>query len=114
MVKLEDQRYLGLFEEALSDWNFDGYIVWKRRPTEWLEEEIEGFTTKAVGKLMYEHFKNGGKIDQVKETRHPYDGMYEFHFDFRFPINGRKIYIETVLDETSTGPTITVVNMHDE
>ncbi|MFN5909455.1 MAG: hypothetical protein ACK5A3_25675 [Planctomyces sp.] len=30
------------------------------------------------------------------------------------PISGRKIYIETVLDITSTGPTVTVVNMHDE
>jgi hypothetical protein len=29
-------------------------------------------------------------------------------------IDGRKVYIETVLDETSTGPTITVVSMHDE
>jgi hypothetical protein len=30
------------------------------------------------------------------------------------PISGRRIYIETVLDITSTGPTVTVVNMHDE
>ncbi len=114
MVRLEDARLIELFEEALSEWNCDGFIVWKKVPEEWLEKEIEGYNTKSIGKLMYEYFQDGGKIDQVKETRHEYTGLYEFHFDFRFPIDGRKIYIETVLDETRTGPTITVVSMHDE
>ena len=28
--------------------------------------------------------------------------------------DGRRVYIETVLDETRSGPTITIVSVHDE
>ena len=114
MVRLSDPKILDLFEEALSEWNCDGFVVWKKRATEWLEINIEGHTQKYVAKMMYEHFQQGGEIDQTRERREPYNSFYEFHYDFRFPIEGRKIYIETVLDETSTGPVITIVNMHDE
>lgn len=114
MVRLVDERLLELFEEALSEWNCGGFIVWKKVPEEWLEKEIEGYTSKLIGKLMYEYFLDGGKIDQVEETREPYKDLYDFHYDFRFPINGRKIYIETVMDESKMGPTITIVSMHDE
>jgi hypothetical protein len=114
MVRLEDQRILDLVENALSEWQCDGYVVWKKRPTKWLEANIEGHTAKSVAKLMYEHVRGGGKVDQTLERRLEYASAYEFHYDFRFPIDGRRIYIETVLDETKTGPTITVVNMHDE
>ena len=114
MVRLEDQRILDLVEEALSEWNCDGYVVWKKRPAEWLEVNIEGHTTKSVAKLMHEHFQLGGKVDQTRERRPEYASSHEFHYDFRFPIDGRRIYIETVLDETRTGPTITIVNLHDE
>lgn len=114
MVWLEDQRLLDLVEKALSEWKCDGYVVWKKRPTEWLEANVEGHTIKSVAKLMHEHVRRGGKVDQTRERRPEYASVYEFHYDFRFPIDGRRIYIETVLDETKTGPTITVVNMHDE
>lgn len=88
--------------------------MWKRRPSEWLEANIEGHTTRSVAKLMWEFVKDGGKIDQTPERREEYAWVHEFHYDFRFPIDGRRIYIESVFDETRTGPTITVVNMHDE
>ena len=114
MVRLEDQQILASFEEALSEWNCDGFVVWKKRPTEWLDENIEGHTTKSVAMLMHEYFQQGGKVDQARERRPEYFSLYEFHYDFRFSIDGRRIYIETVLDVTRTGPTITIVNMHDE
>ena len=63
---------------------------------------------------MYDYFIDGGKINQVKETYPEYRDLYEFHYDFMFAINGRKVYIETVLDVTSTGPTVTVVSMKDD
>ena len=114
MARLEDPRTLELFCTALAEWNCDGFVVWKRRPAEWVKANIEGQTTKAVAKLMFEHLQRGGKIDQVRERRPEYDGLYEYHYDFRFAIEDRRVYIETVLDETSTGPTVTVVSMHDE
>jgi hypothetical protein len=114
MARLEDERVLQLFREALREWHCEGFVVWKRRPAEWLDANIEGHTTKSVAKLMYEYCLQGGKIDQVRERRDEYASSYEYHYDFRFPIEGRKVYIETVLDEKSTGPMITIVNMHDE
>lgn len=114
MARLEDPRLIGLFREALSEWNCDGFIVWKKRPAEWIDANLEGHSTRSIGERMFQFFADGGEIDQVRERRSEYAGQYEFHFDFRITIDGRKVYIETVLDETSTGPTITVVSMHDE
>ncbi len=114
MVRLDDQRILRLFHLALSEWNCEGFVVWKKRPVEWLEANIENQTAKSISKLMWEHVKNGGEVDQTHERREQYASIYEFHYDFRFSIDGRRIYIETVLDDTRTGPTVTVVSMHDE
>lgn len=114
MVKLSDERLLELFADALSEWSCDGFIVWKNLPREWLSANIPEENTKSISKLMFEYFQSGGKIDQVKENRFPYDTQHEFHFDFRFSINGKDVYIETVMDEMPTGPTITIVNMHDK
>jgi hypothetical protein len=114
MARLEDARILDLIKSALAEWNCDGFVVWKPRPAEWLESNVEDETTASVGKLMHEFVESGGAIDRVRERRPEYASRYEFHYDFRFAIAGRKVYIETVLDETRTGPTITVVSMHDE
>lgn len=114
MARLTDQELLALFREALSEWRADGYVVWKRLAAEWLQRELEGYTQKSIANLMHEHVEAGGEIDQVKERRERYRDLYDFHFDIRLKIDGRRVYIETTLDNTSTGPTITIVNMHDE
>ena len=114
MARLTDLELWTLFHEALKEWRADGYIVWKRLPAEWLRIELEGHTQKSISKLMHEHIEAGGEIDQVKERRERYRDRYEFHFDFRLTIDERRVYIETTLDKTSTGPTITIVSLHDE
>lgn len=114
MGKIEAPRRLDTFREALNEWNCGGYIVWRKLASEWLEKNIAGYSTELVGKLMCDFVLAGGEIDETKETRPDYKNKYEFHHDFPFVIDGRKIYIETVLDVTKTGPTITVVNMHDQ
>jgi len=53
-------------------------------------------------------------LRQVRETREHWRDAHDFHYDFRFKIDGRKIYIETVIDVSRMGPTVTIVNMHDE
>ena len=68
---------------------------------------------KAIGEAMYDHVVNGGEIDQVKENYEGYRDTHPFHYDFRIPIAGRHIYVETVFDETKMGPTITVVSIKD-
>jgi len=114
VARLENEQIIELFRQSLSEWNCDGFVVWKKRPAEWLEQNIEGHSPKSVAELMFEHFVGGGEIDQARERRPEYSSRYEFQYDFRFPIDGRRVYIETVLDVTATGPVITVVNMHDE
>ena len=46
---------------------------------------------------MHEYVAAGGEIDEVRETR-PEWLDYEFHYDLRFTIAGKPIYIETRLE----------------
>lgn len=41
MAPLADQDILNACREALSEWRSDGYVVWLRRPVEWLRKNIE-------------------------------------------------------------------------
>ena len=77
---------------------------------EWLRCNLEGETQKSIGKLMYEH---RDEVDQTPETREDYRSLYSYHYDFRIPINGRLIYIETVLESeaTASDSRILVVNI---
>lgn len=113
MAPLKDPELLAKFIEALKEWNCDGFIQWKRLPTEWLRRNLEGYSQKAVGRLMWEYVAGGGDIDQVVETRDDYRDLCPYHYDFRIPIADRFIYIETCYDDTPMGPTIYVVNIHD-
>jgi hypothetical protein len=113
MAALTNPALLALFREALREWRYDGFVTWKRVAAEWLTKNLEGCTQKAIAKLMYEHVESGGEIDQVRERRPEFQRPYEFHFDFRLQVESRRIYIETTLDTTRTGPTITVVSIHD-
>jgi hypothetical protein len=114
MARLTDPKLLSLIREALREWRAEGYVLWKRLPAEWLRKELEGPTQKSIAKLLHQHVEAGGEIDQVQERREHYRDRYEFHFDFRLTNDERRVYIETTHDESSTGPTITIVNMHDE
>ncbi len=112
MPPLTDEKLAERIIEALKEWNCDGFIQWKRLPTEWLRSHLEGYDPKSIGELMYEHVFGGGEIDQVVETREDYRNLYSHHYDFRITIAGRLIYIETRFDETKMGPTVYVVNIH--
>ena len=113
MAPLRDPDLLDKFLEALKEWNCDGYVQWSRRPADWLRKNFESHSQKAIGQAMYDYVVDGGEIDQVKENYEGYRDTHPFHYDFRIPIAGRLIYIETVFDETKMGPTITVVNSKD-
>lgn len=112
MAKLEDPEQLALIEEALRERAVNGYVQWLRLPAEWLRKELAGYSQLAIVTAMYEHAKAGRKIDRVRETRPPWCYSHDYHFDYLLTIEGRQVYIETVLDNTRTGPTITIVNMH--
>ena len=114
MARLEDPRKLQLFQEALEEGarGVVGYVQWKKRCAEWVRETFDGITSQGVVALMRDHARAGKKIDEVRERRPEYAAHREYHYDFRLFIAGKHTYIETILDETTTGPMITVVSIH--
>jgi hypothetical protein len=110
---LADPEIRALIAEALGEWNCEGFVVWKRSAAEWVLGNLDGHTPRSVARLLHEHVASGGEVDQVRERRHEYASRYEFHYDFRIDIDGRRVYIETTLDNTSTGPMVAVVSIHD-
>ncbi len=113
MARLTDPETLARFQHALSQWQFTGYITWKPIARQWLEQNLEGYTTRSVGEEMSRFVAAGGAIDEVRETRPEWSG-HRFHYDFRIEIGGRLLYIETILmEDDPDDPTIHVVSIHD-
>ena len=113
MPPLEDPDLLARFRAVLENWRFAGYVAWNERATIWVKENLEEFTLRDLARLMWEHIEMGNPIYQVPERRAEWN-MYDFHYDFRFRVNGRRIYIETILlDDDPDDPTIQVVSVHD-
>jgi hypothetical protein len=113
MARLTDPTIVAKFEQALSQWKFTGYVTWKPIARQWVEENLEGWTTKAVAEEMFHFCESGGEIDEVRESR-PEWSEKRFHYDFRVEIGGRLLYIETILaDDDPNDPTIHIVSIHD-
>lgn len=117
MAPLNDEEHLKAYKDALSNWSYDGYIQFELTETayRWMKRELDGISTRDIGRLMHEYVVAGGEIDEVRETR-PEWSDYAFHYDLRFSIQNKPIYIETRLtcqipwipDE----PIIVVVSIH--
>ena len=113
MAPLSDPLILDKIRHALSEWNCTGYITWKSVARAWVEANLEGMTTRAIGEDLFRYVEAGGPIDQVRESR-PEWSEQRFHYDFRIPIAGRLVYIETILvEDDPEDPTIHVVSIHD-
>ncbi len=80
---------------------------------QWIAENLAGMNLKAVAKALHDFLAGGGVIDQVKETR-PEWSRWPYHYDFRLMLDGRRIYVETILqDDDPNDPTIEIVSIHD-
>ena len=113
MAPLNDLEILAKFRHALQLWRFTGYITWKATAHEWVEWNLEGWATRALGEEMSCHFDTGGEIDQVRETR-PEWSERSYRYEFRIQIGDRLIYIETILvEDDPNDPTVHVVSIHD-
>ena len=113
MARLTDPVIQAKLRHALSQWRFTGYITWKPTARQWLEQNVEGWTTRSVGEAMFRFFGAGGEIDQTRETR-PQWSQERYHYDFRIEIAGRSLYIETILvEDDPDDPTVHVVSIHD-
>ena len=117
MAPLTDPIRLQAYKDALANWSFDGYIQFELTEAafQWIRRELDAVTLNDIGRLMYEYVEAGGVIDEVRETR-PEWSDHEYHYDLRFTIQDKRIYIESRLyfrlpldpDESS----ILVVNIH--
>ena len=113
MTRLSDPETLAKFQHALSQWRFTGYVTWKPIARQWVEQNLEGFTTRSVAEEMFCFFAAGGDIHQIRETR-PEWSEYRFHYDFRMEIGERLLYIETILvEDDPNDPAVYVVSIHD-
>jgi hypothetical protein len=116
MRKAKDQAALDCYREVLLKLGqVTDYIQWKELPLCWLFENLPNINVKLVHELMAEHVQSGGEIYQVEETRPEYV-WWRFHYDIRMPLSGRRVYIETVLEqgEDAEASTIWIVNLKDQ
>ena len=64
---------------------------------------------------MYEQVAAGGVIDEVSETR-PEWAQYEFHYDLRFTVPHKAVFVETPLHHrlplVADESWLLVVNIH--
>jgi hypothetical protein len=63
---------------------------------EWLASELPELEVQDVARALYQHVETGGEIGERPEQRPEY-AHYEFHYDLRVKIGGRRICFETVL-----------------
>ncbi len=113
MAPLTDPEILAKFGHALRYWRFTGYVTWKAVARQWVEENLEGWSTRAIAEEVFRHFDAGGQIDQIRETR-PEWTENRYHYDFRIQIGDQVIYIETLLvEDDANDPTVHVVSIHD-
>jgi hypothetical protein len=113
MPLLTDSTVLAQYHCALNLWDCTYYINWKYTARQFVEKELSGYTTRLIGKLMFEHVRDGGNIHQIVEKREAWL-EWRFHYDLYVPIAGREIYFETLLvDDDPTDCTILVVSAHD-
>ena len=119
MAPLTDPERLKAYCDAASNWQFKGFICFELSHSahKYLRTKLEDISTKELGRLIAEFVSGGGEVDEVRETRKEWQDDYEFHYDLRFEIQGKRVYIETRLlfsppfkpDNSS----ILVVNIHD-
>ena len=118
MATLTDPDRFAAYKDALSNWSYSGYVEFELDETayKWIKRELSNISLKEIARLMHEHVEVGGEIDEVRERRPEWSDEYEFHYDLRFTIQDKRVYIETRLncrlpfipDQSS----ILVVNIH--
>ncbi|HVC98547.1 MAG TPA: hypothetical protein VND64_33075 [Pirellulales bacterium] len=103
------QAWLNAFQEGRR---FRGFVTWKPLAQGWVKANLEGNTLREMEKLLHDHVAGGGTLDQVRERRKDWLD-FEFHFDLRLDVGGKKIYVETVLVRADPrDPLVEIVNVH--
>lgn len=117
MAKLTDPEVLACYRNALCNWQYEGYVVFMKDAANGLRLHLSNYTQKGFKQFLHEFVVvDGGKIDQVVETRENWKDLWDHHYDLRPVIDGVKIYVETRLKYTKPSdpddPVIYIVNIH--
>ena len=118
LVALPDSQTerLQCFRNALSNWNYEGYVRLRPLAQDWLRSNLADFSMREIVRELFEFVERGGLIDEHVERR-PEFVSFDFHYDLRMTIGGRVIYFETILicndPNNPDDPFIEVVNIHD-
>jgi hypothetical protein len=116
MAPLSDPVLLAAYKNALANYRYEGYVRWSEVAQNWVRKELGGYTVRAIAQRMCEYVSYGGGIDQVQENR-PEWCHYRYHFDLRFKLGDRRLYVETRLEfrdpSDPDDPVILVANVHD-
>src|SRR5687767_5520617 len=96
MAPLADPIRLRAYRNAFANWKFAGYIRFTEPAERWIRREFANISVREFGRLMWEYVRDGGEIDAVKETR-PEWSEHQFHYDLRFAMDRRLVYVETRL-----------------
>ncbi len=98
--RLTDPTRLAAYTDALGNWKVTDYIQFDltEESYRWIRRELDNIPLKEIGRLMCEYVAAGGEIDEQPETRPEWSDQYEFHYDLRFTIQDRPVYIETRLN----------------
>ncbi len=118
MAPLTDPIKLEAYCDAIRNWPFNGFVRFElpEAAHRWVKRELENITLKELSRLMCEYIDGGGEIDEVKETRAEWSD-YEFHYDLRFTVHDRLVYVESRLEFSlplqADESTIIVVNIHE-
>jgi hypothetical protein len=113
MPPLTDPVILAAIRGVLDNWHVTDYVTWKSVVRDWVGEYLPRHSLKDLARLMHDHVAAGGEIDQVRERRPEWNDR-DYHYDFRIPVAGRLIYLETLLiDDDPTDPTLHIVSIHD-
>ena len=98
MARLTDPERLAKYQAASRDWQCSGVIGFSDRADEWMRVNLPKCTWVTLFKLMRDYvFKQNGEIDEVKEERHPWKDLHDFHHDLRPEFRGKTLYFETRL-----------------
>jgi hypothetical protein len=99
MALLTDATRLAAYRDALSNWAFEGYVQFDvtEQAYSWIKNELRGISLKGIKRRMHEYVAAGGGVDEVRELRPDWCDAYQFHYDLRFAIDEKPIYIETRL-----------------
>ena len=97
MPPLRDEDELLSYKSLLEvAERFTDFIIWKREPAEQIHKHLSNYLQRDIELLICKHRE---EVCQTKDGR----GFVEpYHYDFRIPIDGERIYIETVFHPGTT------------